>query len=163
MSITGTLSNFKRKDAVQAIENCGAQFVNEINYQTNYLVSTRFDTVKAKKAKEIGVQIISESEFSDFIEIGLFLTNEKPEAPERHYPNNFPKPDWKALDNPKSVSFEYVNADGEIKLRNVIVIAVGSYTTEKGGTRHYLQAFEPDTQSQKTFRMDRIFGELPKL
>ena len=50
VAITGTLS-MPRKSAAELIEtHTNARFANTVTYDVNYLVASRFDTIKARKA-----------------------------------------------------------------------------------------------------------------
>ena len=52
--ITGALDKFKRIDAIVEIHNkTNARFVSGVSGQTDYLISSRKDTTKAKRAKII--------------------------------------------------------------------------------------------------------------
>ena len=71
--ITGALENYQRADAVKLIEaKTNAKFVSQVSGNTDYLVSVRKDTVKAKKAKKLGTIIIDEAEMLKFIKKGQF-------------------------------------------------------------------------------------------
>jgi NAD-dependent DNA ligase len=60
--ITGTLA-LPRKEAAALIDStANARFHPEVTYDTNYLVTARFDSGKARKAAQIGVAIITEAE-----------------------------------------------------------------------------------------------------
>ena len=71
--ITGALEKFKRIDAIVEIHNkTNARFVSGVSSQTDYLISSRKDTSKAKRAKAFGTQVIDESEMIAFIKAGSF-------------------------------------------------------------------------------------------
>ena len=71
--ITGALENFKRIDAIVEIHNkTNARFVSGVSSQTDYLISSRKDTTKAKRAKSFGTQVIDEAEMIAFIKAGNF-------------------------------------------------------------------------------------------
>ena len=71
--ITGALEKFKRIDAIVEIHNkTNARFVSGVNSQTDYLISSRKDTNKAKKAKAYGTRVIDEAEMMAFIKAGKF-------------------------------------------------------------------------------------------
>ena len=78
--ITGALQGFKRIDAIVMIHNkTNARFVSGVSKNTDYLISSRKDTNKAKRAKAFGTQVINESEMMAFVKAGKFpaksLTN----------------------------------------------------------------------------------------
>src|SRR5579871_832417 len=88
VAITGALSK-TREEIVQSIESAtNAQFSRGVTYDTDYLVASRFDTNKAKRAAKLGITVISESEMWKFISKGAFPETEKQI---RHcaYPPNF--------------------------------------------------------------------------
>ena len=63
--ITGSLHFYKNRDAlIEAIENHGGKVVGTVTKKVNYLINndTNSETVKNKKAKELGVAIISEDD-----------------------------------------------------------------------------------------------------
>ena len=71
--ITGALEKFKRIDAIVEIHNkTNARFVSGVSSQTDYLISSRKDTNKAKRAKAFGTQVIDEAEMMAFIKAGNF-------------------------------------------------------------------------------------------
>ena len=71
--ITGALEKFKRIDAIVEIHTkTNARFVSGVSSQTDYLISSRKDTNKAKRAKAFGTQVIDEAEMMAFIKAGNF-------------------------------------------------------------------------------------------
>ena len=71
--ITGALEKYKRIDAIVEIHNkTNARFVSGVSSQTDYLISSRKDTSKAKRAKAFGTQVIDESEMMAFVKRGKF-------------------------------------------------------------------------------------------
>ena len=70
--ITGELEKFKRIDAIVEIHNRNARFVSGVSSQTDYLISSRKDTKKAKRAKAFGTRVINEAEMLKFIKAGKF-------------------------------------------------------------------------------------------
>ena len=71
--ITGALEKFKRIDAIVKIHNkTNARFVSGVSSKTDYLISSRKDTNKAKRAKAFGTQVIDEAEMMAFIKAGNF-------------------------------------------------------------------------------------------
>jgi hypothetical protein len=72
VAITGTLSR-PRKEFVSLIETkTNAAYTETVDLQTDYLVSARRDTNKAKAAAKLGVTLLSESEMMSFIDTGHF-------------------------------------------------------------------------------------------
>ena len=68
--ITGSLVNYKNRDElVKIIENNGGKTVTSVSKNTNYLINNDLNSnsTKNKKAKELGVKIISESDFEELI------------------------------------------------------------------------------------------------
>lgn len=71
--ITGALEKYKRIDAIVEIHNkTNARFVSGVSSQTDYLISSRKDTSKAKKARAFGTKVIDENEMMAFIKAGSF-------------------------------------------------------------------------------------------
>ena len=71
--ITGALQGFKRIDAIVMIHNkTNARFVSGVSKHTDYLISSRKDTNKAKRAKTFGTQVINEDEMMAFVKAGKF-------------------------------------------------------------------------------------------
>ena len=71
--ITGALEKYKRIDAIVEIHNkTNARFVSTVSSQTDYLISSRKDTNKAKRARSFGPKVIDEAEMIAFIKAGKF-------------------------------------------------------------------------------------------
>lgn len=65
--ITGTIKNFPNRDKFKEyIESLGGKVVNSISGKTNYLICNDKNSTssKTKKAKELGISIITEDEFN---------------------------------------------------------------------------------------------------
>ncbi|MBO6134845.1 MAG: NAD-dependent DNA ligase LigA [Lachnospiraceae bacterium] len=68
--ITGSLENFENRDElVKAIEDNGGKTATSVSKNTNYLINNDVtsNSTKNKKAKELGVKIISENDFIKMI------------------------------------------------------------------------------------------------
>lgn len=66
--ITGSLNNFENRDKmVEFIEQNGGKVVKAISNKVNYLINNDINSTSSKntKAKELGVEIISEDEFME--------------------------------------------------------------------------------------------------
>ena len=158
--VTGKLEGFTRKEAKAAIEAVHAEFSTTVTYDTNYLVAASLTTSKAKKASQIGVDVITEAEFEDFIEYGAFPNNKLPEKPQREWANNFPDLEWKEIP-PSEVrlkNIEYQDSDGVITQREIRPIATAEYVTKRGLQVEYLKAEDLISKSVKWFRFDRILS-----
>ena len=71
--ITGALDGLKRIDAIVMIHNkTNARWVSMVSKNTDYLISSRKDTKKARRAKTFGTQVISESEMMAYVKAGNF-------------------------------------------------------------------------------------------
>ena len=71
--ITGALEKYKRIDAIVKIHNkTNARFVSGVSSKTDYLISSRKDTNKAKRARAFGTQVIDEAQMMTFIKAGKF-------------------------------------------------------------------------------------------
>jgi DNA ligase (NAD+) len=66
-AITGTLESMTRLEAQRKIRLLGGNPVNSISKNTNYLIVGKNPGSKLKKAKELGVKIITEEEFLKMI------------------------------------------------------------------------------------------------
>ncbi|MBO5372002.1 MAG: NAD-dependent DNA ligase LigA [Lachnospiraceae bacterium] len=60
--ITGTLPNMDRKEAAALIEQFGGKVTGSVSKKTNYLLAGENAGSKLTKAKDLGIQIISEEE-----------------------------------------------------------------------------------------------------
>ena len=59
--ITGALNGLKRIDAIVMIHNkTNARWVSGVSKHTDFLISSRKDTRKAKRAKAFGTQVIDQ-------------------------------------------------------------------------------------------------------
>ena len=71
--ITGALDGLKRIDAIVMIHNkTNARWVSMVSSKTDYLISSRKDTRKAKRAKAFGTQVIDQAEMMAFVKKGKF-------------------------------------------------------------------------------------------
>lgn len=69
--ITGSLNHFKNREALKEyIENRGGNTSSSVSSMTTYLINNDFqsNSLKNKKAKELGVEIITEKQFMDMTE-----------------------------------------------------------------------------------------------
>src|ERR1035438_1947822 len=72
VAITGTLS-LPREEAAERINaTSNARFVTKVAENTDFLVASRFDTVKAHRAAAFGSVVIPEEELMTFLESGSF-------------------------------------------------------------------------------------------
>ena len=70
--ITGNLVHYKnRNELIKNIEQLGGKVTGSVSAKTSYLINndTESNSSKNKKAKELGVPIISEEEFINIIKI----------------------------------------------------------------------------------------------
>ena len=68
--ITGSLNNYSnREELVKVIEDNGGKTASSVSKNTNYLINNDINSnsSKNKKAKELGVKIISENDFNALI------------------------------------------------------------------------------------------------
>ena len=68
--ITGSLENYENRDElIKVIEDNGGKTASSVSKNTNYLINNDINSnsTKNKKAKELGVKIISESDFEKLI------------------------------------------------------------------------------------------------
>ena len=156
VAITGKLESMERKEAADLINTrSNAEWVKSVTYETNYLVATRFDSGKAKKAADIGVAVISEQEMLKFIEEGQFPEIDVPERPERTGFAGGDNFNW--VDVPenerKIVLLDYVDADGVVTEKRLVRI-IKKAVAENG--REYVGAMFG--RRFRTFRRDRILN-----
>ena len=64
---TGGLEKYTREEAKRLVENQGGKISSSISSKTQFLVAGDSPGSKLKKAKELGVKIISEKEFYDLV------------------------------------------------------------------------------------------------
>lgn len=65
--VTGTMENFSRDQAKNAIIDNGGRFVSSVSKKTDYVLAGENPGSKVDKAKKLGVKIISENEFLEMI------------------------------------------------------------------------------------------------
>jgi len=65
---TGGLSSMSRDEAKEIVRDLGAKASGSVSGKTDYLVSGESSGSKLDKARELGVQILNEDEFIEFIE-----------------------------------------------------------------------------------------------
>ena len=69
--VTGTVKHFSnRREIKEQIEKKGGKVTGTVTSKTNYLINNDVESVssKNKKAKELGIPIISEEEFLKMLE-----------------------------------------------------------------------------------------------
>lgn len=66
--VTGTLKNFTRSSIQDKIESFGAKTAGSVSKKTDYVLAGEAAGSKLQKAKELGIQILSEEEFLSMIE-----------------------------------------------------------------------------------------------
>ncbi len=67
--ITGTLPNLSRKQAQELVERSGGQVTGSISSKTNLLIAGVKAGSKLKKAEELGVEVLDENGFLEYISI----------------------------------------------------------------------------------------------
>lgn len=65
--LTGTLTAFKRSEASKIIESLGGKTSSSVSKKTDYVLAGEDAGSKLQKANELGVNVISESEFAEMI------------------------------------------------------------------------------------------------
>lgn len=71
--ITGSVEHFKNRDELKAlIEERGGKVTNSVTSKTNYLINNDnlSNSSKNKKAKELGIEIITEEQFVQWLNVG---------------------------------------------------------------------------------------------
>ena len=77
--ITGSVHHFANRNEVKALnESKGGKVAGSVSSKTNYLINNDAASAssKNKKAKELGIPIITEDEFLDLIEKNLIDSQE---------------------------------------------------------------------------------------
>ncbi len=65
--LTGTLEKYTRDEATRIIEDMGGRVSNTVSKKTTYVLAGEAAGGKLKKAKELGIKIISEKKFERMI------------------------------------------------------------------------------------------------
>ncbi|MFA6859858.1 MAG: NAD-dependent DNA ligase LigA [Clostridia bacterium] len=65
--LTGTLENYSREEATKIIEKAGGEVVSSVSTKTSFVLVGENAGNKLQKAKELGIKIISETEFMNMI------------------------------------------------------------------------------------------------
>jgi DNA ligase (NAD+) len=65
--LTGTLSTVTRDEAKALLENLGATVAGSVSKNTDYVVAGEKAGSKLSKAEQLGIQILDENQFLDFI------------------------------------------------------------------------------------------------
>ena len=153
VAITGTLSR-PRHEIVALIESkTNARFSEHVTYETNYLVASRFDTIKARRAAKLGVKVLTEQDMMGFIERGHFEPTPLPVKP----PSNWRPIDLDAIEyetieqfpQPRVYYLKYRDSEGRESERFILAME-----RVKSGSHEYLAGY--DHECYKTFRLDRI-------
>ena len=66
--LTGALTRFTRDEATQIIENFGGKASGSVSKKTSFVVVGDNAGSKEKKARELGITILSEDEFCDMVQ-----------------------------------------------------------------------------------------------
>jgi DNA ligase (NAD+) len=65
--VTGTLENFSRQEAQEAIKQAGAKATSSVSKKTDFVVAGENAGSKLEKATELGVEVIDEKRFMEMI------------------------------------------------------------------------------------------------
>lgn len=65
--VTGTLDNFSRQQAEQAIRQAGGKASSSVSKKTDFVLAGREAGSKLEKAQELGVRVINEEQFLDML------------------------------------------------------------------------------------------------
>jgi len=66
--VTGTLENFSRQQAEQAIRQAGAKPSGSVSKKTDFVLAGQNPGSKLEKARELGIGVIDEKQFLELIE-----------------------------------------------------------------------------------------------
>jgi DNA ligase (NAD+) len=69
--VTGTLDNFSRQQAEQAIKDAGGKPSSSISKKTNFVLAGREPGGKLDKALKLGVRVISEKQFLEMLDLRM--------------------------------------------------------------------------------------------
>ena len=67
--VTGSLQHFTRGTITSKLEELGAKVSDSVSKKTDYLIVGDKAGSKLSKAKQLGINIISENDFNDFLEM----------------------------------------------------------------------------------------------
>ncbi|TAK74782.1 MAG: NAD-dependent DNA ligase LigA, partial [Gammaproteobacteria bacterium] len=65
--LTGTLSDMSREEAKEQLEKLGAKVAGSVSSKTSYVVVGEEPGSKLDKAKELGIEIIDDKVFHQFL------------------------------------------------------------------------------------------------
>lgn len=65
--LTGSLDKYSRKEAEEIIEKFGGKTSSSVSKKTNYVLSGEDSGSKLTKARELGIEVISEEDFENMI------------------------------------------------------------------------------------------------
>jgi len=65
--VTGTLENFTRQQAEQAIRRAGGNSSSSVSKQTNFVLAGKEPGSKLDKARKLGVKVIYEKQFLEML------------------------------------------------------------------------------------------------
>jgi DNA ligase (NAD+) len=66
--VTGTLENFSRQQAQQAIKEAGGKSSSSVSKKTDFVLAGENPGSKLQKARKLGVEVIDEKQFMKMIE-----------------------------------------------------------------------------------------------
>ena len=66
--LTGTLSNYGRKEATEILENLGAKVAGSVSAKTDYVIYGVEAGSKLDKANALGIKTLSEEEFEELLQ-----------------------------------------------------------------------------------------------
>lgn len=66
--LTGTLSLYSRKEATELLENLGAKVAGSVSKNTDYVIYGESAGSKLDKARELGINTLTEEEFKEMLE-----------------------------------------------------------------------------------------------
>lgn len=67
--LTGTLKNYTRKEATDLLESFGANVIGTVSKNTDFVICGENAGSKLKKARSIGVPILNEDKFTEYVNV----------------------------------------------------------------------------------------------
>ncbi|MFC2373781.1 MAG: BRCT domain-containing protein, partial [Parascardovia denticolens] len=90
--VTGTLEDFSRESAKEAIESRGGKAAGSVSKKTSYVVVGANAGSKASKAEALGIPMLDEDQFKTLLETGRFEESTASAETESDSASDSPRP-----------------------------------------------------------------------